>query len=186
MTRRESFQRIALLLGGVAIAPELLAKALEPATSTLKKMGADRLQLLDEMAETIIPTTDTPGAKAAQVGAFMVHAVEYCLPEKQKERFWADLNTTEAACVQQHGKSFIDCSEAERITFFQHLEAQKPAPGKEADAPTFFYSLKMLVLYGYFTSEIGATQALNYDPVPGEWIADMPVQSDTKAWTPMF
>ncbi len=184
MTRRESFQRIALLLGGVAIAPELLAKALEPVKRN--RLNAERLQLLDEMAETIIPTTDTPGAKAAQVGTFMLQAVEHCLPEKQKAQFWADLEAADTACSQEHGKSFVDCNETARIAFFQKLEAQKPALGEEPGTPPFFYALKMLVLYGYFTSEIGATQALNYDPIPGAWTADMPVGPDTKAWTPMF
>jgi hypothetical protein len=44
----------------------------------------------------------------------------------------------------------------------------------------------MLTLHGYFTSEIGATQALNYDPVPGGWVADMVINDQTNAWTPMF
>ena len=46
--------------------------------------------------------------------------------------------------------------------------------------------LKELTLHGYFTSEIGATKALNYDPIPGVWIPDLPIDENTKAWTPMF
>lgn len=181
MTRREAFQRISLLLGGVALSPDLLAKALsEPA----KKTPQERVQVLDEMAETIIPATDTPGAKAAKVGEFIVQAVENCLPAKRKTSFWEGLENAEAACRRKNGKSFIDCSEQERTALFQQLQAEKPLPG--SDVPTFFTALKMLVLHGYFTSEIGATQALNYDPIPGGWVADMPADERTKAWTPVF
>ena len=80
MNRRESLQRIALVLGGVAIAPDLLAQAIAGPSATRQNTPEDRLHILDEMAETILPTTDTPGAKAAKVGEFIVHAVEYCLP----------------------------------------------------------------------------------------------------------
>ena len=186
MNRRESLQRIALVLGGIAIAPELLARALASPAELLKNVPADRLLLLDEMAETIIPTTDTPGAKAAKVGEFIIHAVENCLPEKRKKRFWDELDAAEIACKQQSGKSFVDCTVAERTAFFQQLQAKKAVQGDDPEIPVFFTALKMLVLHGYFTSEIGASQALNYDPVPGSWIPDMIITPDTKAWTPVF
>jgi hypothetical protein len=186
MNRRESLQRIALLLGGVALAPELLAQALAGPSAALQNTPADRLLILDEMAEMIIPTTDTPGAKAAKVAEFIVHAVEYCLPTDRKKRFWEDLDAAEAACKRQTGKSFTACNNTERTTFLQQLQAQKHAAGDDTKAPMFFTSLKMLVLHGYFTSEIGATQALNYDPIPGGWIPDMLLEPDTKAWTPLF
>lgn len=181
MNRREAFQRIALLLGGVALAPELLARAMSQPENLPSE---DLIKLLDEMAETIIPATDIPGAKAAQVGQFIFQAVETCLPEKRKKRFIEGLENAEAACRRKTGKSFVDCSEAERTALFQQLQSEKPLPND--DVPTFFTALKMLVLHGYFTSEIGATQALNYDPIPGGWVADMPADESTKAWTPVF
>ena len=185
MTRRESFQRIALLLGGAALVPSALAAALAPPSESMFFLPADRLALLDELSEAIIPTTDTPGAKAAEVGKFIIHAVENCLPADRKKRFWDELEAAEASCKQQTGKSFMECNDAERVAFLTWLQDQK-RPATEQDIPSFFTGLKMLVLHGYFTSEIGATQALNYDPIPGGWIADMKVDANTKAWTPIF
>jgi len=180
MTRRDAFQRIALLLGGIALAPELLANALSaPAPFS----PPDRKRLLEEMAETIIPTTDTPGAKDAGVADFIAHAVEFCFPKARQERFWGELNSTDDACFKKTGKSFVDCSTEERIAFFTELQSRKRSDKNEQP---FFNTLKMLVLHGYFTSEIGASQALNYDPVPGGWTADMKIEPDTKAWTPVF
>ena len=186
MNRRESLQRIALVLGGVAIAPDLLAQAIAGPSATRQNTPEDRLHILDEMAETIIPTTDTPGAKAAKVGEFIVHAVEYCLPNDRKKRFWDDLDAAETACKRQMGKSFTSCSDTERTRFLQQLQAQKHAKGDDPSVPMFFTALKMLVLHGYFTAEIGATLALNYDPIPGGWKPDMLIEPDTKAWTPLF
>ena len=185
MTRRESFQRIALLLGGAAIAPSALAAALAPPVESMFLSASGRLALLDELSETILPTTDTPGAKAAEVGKFIIHAAENCLQADRKKRFWEELDAAEASCKQQTGKSFLDCNESERVTFLTWLQDQK-RPATEQDIPPFFTGLKMLVLHGYFTSEVGATQALNYDPVPGGWVADMKVDENTKAWTPIF
>jgi len=183
MDRRKAFQRISLLLGGIALAPELMARAMADVSSSVSNFPPDRLRLLNEMAETIIPETDTPGARAANVGEFIVHAVETCLPADRRRAFYDGLDRAEAACVSRYGRSFADCEESQRISFFTDLEKQ---PAAVEGMPPFFTALKMLVLHGYFTSEIGATQALNYDPVPGGWVADMVINDQTKAWTPMF
>jgi hypothetical protein len=183
MDRRKAFQRISLLLGGVALAPELLARALSDVSVSAGTVPADRLRLLDEMAETIIPATDTPGAKAAKVGEFIIHALETCLPSERRRAFYEGLERAEAACNSKFGRSFADCTDSQRIAFFTELEKQ---PADTEGVPPFFTALKMLTLHGYFTSEIGATQALNYDPVPGGWVADMVINDQTNAWTPMF
>lgn len=183
MDRRKAFQRISLLLGGIALAPELMAKALADSSASVAAVSPDRLRLLDEMAETVIPETDTPGAKAARVGEFIIHAVETCLPADRRQTFYDGLDRAEADCISRFGHSFTACNESQRVLFFTELEKQ---PAAEAGMPSFFTALKMLVLHGYFTSEIGATQALNYDPVPGGWVADMVINDQTKAWTPMF
>ncbi|MEY4203064.1 MAG: hypothetical protein RL013_767 [Bacteroidota bacterium] len=183
MDRRKAFQRISILLGGIALAPELMAKALADSSVSVSAAPPDRLRLLNEMAETIIPETDTPGAKAANVGEFIIHAVETCLPADRRRAFYDGLDRAEAACTSRFGRSFADCNESQRISFFTDLEKQ---PSTDEGMPPFFTALKMLTLHGYFTSEIGATQALNYDPVPGGWVADMVINDQTKAWTSMF
>ena len=79
-------------------------------------------------------------------------------------------------------QSYLQFNDNERFQMMTQLEA---APAKNGQ-PQFFQLLKELTLHGYFTSEIGATQALNYDPVPGVWIPDLPIDENTKAWTSMF
>jgi hypothetical protein len=184
MDRREAFKKIALLLGGVALAPELLANALSSSTNWRELIPADRLALLAEMADTIIPTTDTPGAKAAKTEEFIVAAVENCLPVGQRKRFWDSLVDADEACEMMFKKSFVACDLKQRTQFFEKLQAE--AKTKKGDGPAFFTALKTLTLHGYFTSEIGATQALNYDPIPGAWDPALKIDENTKAWTPVF
>ncbi len=185
MQRREALKKTALILGGIAIAPELIARALNNPAPALARQPAERLALLAEMADTILPDTDTPGAKAARVQDIIAVLVEECLPPRQRAAFWAGLDTAEKQCVAMTGKSFMDCTAAERTTFFQKLQSEAKAAPPAAIEP-FWYQLKNLTLFGYFSSEIGATQALNYDPIPGGWIADMKIDGSTKAWTPVF
>jgi len=180
MQRRDVIKKTALLIGGIVIAPELIAKALTDPYPTLSRQPADRLTLLAEMADTILPDTDTPGAKAAKVHEYIAVVVEDCFPPDQRPTFWTGLESAEKQCIAIHGKSFVDCSPAERTVFFKKLEIEQ----KSGDS--FWRQLKGLTINGYFTSEIGATQALNYDPIPGGWTPDMMIDANTKAWTPVF
>lgn len=181
MQRREALKKTALLIGSIAIAPELLARALSDPAPTLARMPADRLALLAEMADTILPDTDTPGAKAAKVQDYIAVIVEDCFPPEQKPIFWNGLENAEKQCVALNRKSFVDCSAAERTAFFKILEAE------QKDGDSFWRQLKGLTINGYFSSEIGATQALKYDPIPGGWVPDMIIDANTtKAWTPVF
>jgi Gluconate 2-dehydrogenase subunit 3 len=68
MNRREAVQRVALMMGGVLSAP-LMAGVMGQVINTGESLNitADQEALLAEVADIIIPTTDTPGAKAAGV-----------------------------------------------------------------------------------------------------------------------
>ena len=185
MQRREALKKATLFICGIAIAPELIAKALVDPSPTLSRQPADRLALLAEMADTILPDTDTPGAKAARVHEFMAVVVEDCLPPERRDAFWEGLQFTDKQCIAMNGQSFAACSPNQRIAFFTQLQSEAKSAPPGAGEP-FWYQLKNLTLHGYFTSEIGATQALNYDPIPGGWIPDMIIDANTRAWTPVF
>ena len=46
----------------------------------------------------------------------------------------------------------------------------------------FFQRMKELTVTGYFTSEIGATKALEYLPIPGKFQGCIPLKPNQKAW----
>lgn len=184
MHRRTALRQLAILLGGVALTPELMAGTLSRATSgeLPATLSPETMAILAEIAETIIPETDTPGAKQAGVPAFIALVVEDCVGKDEKQAFWAGLDAVERTSLGMYGISFTQCDAAQRTALLKKTEQE----AKTQSGPNFWRMVKGLTLFGYFSSEIGMTQALAFDPIPGEWIPEMPIDNNTKAWAGMF
>ena len=199
MTRRDALARVALLMGGAVIGADYLLTGCGPATSdqgaasqdkkagsyTFKPLDAKQIAYLDEVADTILPPTKTPGAKAAKVGSFMAVMVRDCYAPANQQLFVEGLEKLEAASHKQHGKGFIESAPAQRLAILEALDAeqQQYSKTKTLEQPNhYFRMLKELTLLGYFTSEVGATQALRYQPVPGRYDGCVPYKKGDKAW----
>lgn len=189
MNRRDALSRVALLLGGTVIGGELF---LSGCTSADKKIGqsvdftADDLAYLDEIAETIIPATDTPGAKDAKVGQFMGVMVKDCYKPNEQKVFLEGMNKlNEASKKKFSGNGFMKITPEQRKELLNELDKEQKAYAKDKkkdDDPHYFTLMKQLTLLGYFTSEPGATKALRYVPVPGRFEACIPYKKGDKAW----
>ena len=189
MNRRDALSRVALLLGGTVIGGELF---LSGCTSADKKIGqsvdftADDLTYLDEIAETIIPATDTPGAKEAKVGQFMGVMVKDCYKPNEQKVFLEGMNKlNEASKKKFSGNGFMKITPEQRKELLNELDKEQKAYAKDKkkeDDPHYFTLMKQLTLLGYFTSEPGATKALRYVPVPGRFDACIPYKKGDKAW----
>jgi hypothetical protein len=215
MTRREAVQRVTALLGGAALAggDGLLAFSFDAAAvgrAMAQGAGAFRaadVALLDEIADTILPETSTPGAKAAKVGAFMALMATATYTEQAQQVFRDGLRQLDEACQKAHGQSFMAASPAERLVLLEALDREQktateqraPAPrsrapvagpsttpsAPEADEPPHYFRLmKELALLGYFTSEIGYTQAMRYVEAPGRFDPCVPHAPGDKSWAP--
>lgn len=190
MDRREALRHVALFMGGTIIGTQAFligcqSKSEEERNNKNSLFKKDDLALMDEIGETIIPTTDTPGAKATEIGSFMIIMVEDCYDEKNKEAFRQGLNKIHENFHQEFGHSFVEGSTEERIGFLHKLEKEMEAYNrtkKEEDPAHYFGMLKELTLLGYFTSEIGSTQALEYIQVPGYYKGCTPYDPNGKAW----
>lgn len=203
MERRELLKMIALLTGGVVIGGDVFLSGCK--TTTKKGEGlisTDDIALLDEVGDTIIPVTNTPGAKAAKVGEFMNVFVNDCYRADQQKAFTEGLTALDKACEKQFSKNFMKLTAAERTTILTALEAEaktynqqikdkeqtaRDAAKKEMKefngAPVHYYTMiKQLTLMGYFTSEIGMKQALRFLPVPGKYDGAFPYKKGDKAW----
>jgi Gluconate 2-dehydrogenase subunit 3 len=208
LTRREAAQRVAALLGGAALVGgdrlfafsfELAEKARVMAQGAGPFSAAD-VALLDEIAETILPETSTPGAKAAQVGAFMALMVSEAYDERARQMFQQGLRQLDEACRQAHACAFMQASAAQRLSLVQALDREQhaamedrapkrrvraPAAAPESDEPAHYFRLmKELALLGYFTSEIGCTRALRYIESPGRFDPNAPHPPGDRSWAP--
>jgi hypothetical protein len=211
MERRELLKMIAALTGVAVIGGDLFLSGCTTGTKAEAGFSASQVALLDEIAETIIPATNTPGAKAAQVGEFMKTMVTDCYTAKQQEAFLKGLTSLEDACKKTTGKSFMDCNAEQRHTFLVSLEKEAKAfntkrdeedkPKREAheaanqqlpwkeqaafeETPSHYYTMmKQLTLLGYFTSKPGVKEALRYLPVPGKYDGAYPYTKGDKAFS---
>ncbi len=191
--RRELIQRTAALLGGTVSAGAVAGvlggcvatpEADIPAGSAGKFLSAEEVQSVTALAEQILPRTDTPGAIDAGVPAFIdrMLADYYQTPQQQVIR--AGLARVDADARAAHGKAFAALSPAQQVALMQTYdrEAYEQSRDAAADGAHFFRVLKELTTLGYFTSEVGATEFLKYEPIPGPYRADVPYSEIGKAW----
>ena len=186
LNRREPIVRLAMLMGFAVIGAEsLLSGASVAGKKTAPSFSDEERTLLDEIGETIIPATDTPGAKAANIGAFMIMMVTDCYDDAHHAAFKTGLGKIDEASRQRHRRSFLASTPAERTAMLNELDAEQSAhqAQKKKDEPThYFRILKQLTLLGYFTSEIGCTKALRYLEVPGAYRGSEPYKKGDRAW----
>lgn len=195
LTRREAILRVSAMLGGAALVGQtamLAACSPEGAKAPASKAPADEalftdsdMALLDEIAETILPETSTPGAKAAGVGAFMALMVKDAYYPPDRAIFREGMATVDALCRDASGRNFTAASPADRLKLLEALDAEQfeQMRNQPPDAPRhFFRMMKELALLGYFTSEIGYTQAMRYVETPGRFDPCASYAPGEKAW----
>jgi hypothetical protein len=237
VTRREAVQRVILMLGGVTlVGGSSLLTACErerPAVADgagIAKFTADDIAFLDEIAETILPETKTPGAKAAKTGAFMALMVTDGYDARDQKIFRDGMRKVDEESQKANNVPFMSATPQQRLAVLEKLdreqkahsdarerarrkargladippearagEAHLPDQRQEAalgsdvgaataitsDSPAhYFRMMKELALLGYFTSEIGCTQAQRYVESPGRFDPCTPYKPGEKAWAP--
>lgn len=183
MERRTAIKNALMLLGGTMFMPDVLRAWESPIiiNQSFRVSAANEL-LIAELADVIIPTTDTPGAKAAGVGPFLVKFVADCVPVAQQELFMQGLADVETRTKAMTGTTFTAASVEERIRIVTALEAKSLKEDKKLNEDSFYYMFKKLTFMAYFTSEIGCTQALRYEQIPGRYDGSYPYKKGEKAF----
>jgi len=221
--RREAIRRVSFLLGGITLVggSTLIAacdRERPPVNVPIGEFTVADIDFLDEVADTILPETKTPGAKAARTGAFMALMVTDTYDADDRKRFRAGMLKLDEASQKANGVRFMSATPAQRLSLLEALDGeqkkymdareaakaakkknqpdtvkapkdrkpealqpsqrQEASPSPEAvvaevitaDAPAhYFRMMKELTLLGYFTSEIGCTQAQRYVESPGRF-----------------
>lgn len=191
ITRRQALGRVGLLLGGIVSAPTVAGvlsgcERQRGADWTPSILSGPQNAMIDSMAEIIIPTTDTPGASAANVNRFIDAIVGDSWLEEDRARFMDGLEAANERCKETYGASFVEISPEEQRAFVAELDDETFGPdAAEADreTPSFYRMLKELVIVGYYTSEVGATQELRTNIVPGTYDGDVPYGEIGRAWS---
>jgi gluconate 2-dehydrogenase gamma chain len=186
--------RRAALLGLSAVSahalfPRAVAEAAE-VSARLQKTGepwapvwiaSERAPMLEALVDTMLPETDTPGARQAGVHVFVDLALRNCYSQAEQRLFVEGLEALAEECRSHNGRPFEQCSPEERHALLARLDAASYAPDTGARG-SFVRILKDLTLVGFFTSKIGATQVLAYEKVPGGYKGCLELRPDQKAW----
>ena len=133
------------------------------------------------MTDLIIPETDTPGAKGARVNEFIdVVLTEWATPE-ERQNFLQGLAGVDKQSQELFGRDYVDATPVQQVTLLRALDdyaaaerGQKPekhgntVPEFDTQLKGNFYDIfRGITLHGYYTSEIGFTQELKLQIIPG-------------------
>ncbi|WP_428330817.1 gluconate 2-dehydrogenase subunit 3 family protein [Mucilaginibacter sp.] len=204
MNRRDAIGRVALLMGGAVIGAEFFISGCKTnSTQVADLFTTDHVAFLNEVADTILPTTSSPGAKAANVGQFMAVMVRDCYTPDDQKIFLEGVTKLDEASQKKFSAKFLDITAKQRTDLLVDLDKEQKEytakKNKDADADKlqhkgdtkykglevpnhYFRMIKELTLLGYFTSEVGATKALRYIAVPGHYDGNVPYKKGDKAW----
>lgn len=196
ISRREAILRVSALFGGAALVGQAAMLAgcakepVPPATADAdgysnELFSAADVAYLDEIAETILPETGTPGARAAGVGPFIALMVLDCYYPPDQQVFRDGLEKLNAESKAASGNTFMEAPPEDRLALLRKLdeEQQQHSWNRKDDEPAhYFRMLKELTMLGYFTSEIGYTQALRYAETPGRYDPCVPYQAGEPLW----
>lgn len=144
--------------------------------------------LIAALVDVIIPATNTPGAKEANVKDFIISYMESCSSKKEYTNFFNGLNDLQETCLDTYGFSFEKCTPQEQIAIVKDLDSTYEASGlfskirNKISGRPFYTILKALTVEGYCTSELGATKHLVYEPIPARYKAITTIQPNQKAW----
>jgi Gluconate 2-dehydrogenase subunit 3 len=182
MDRKEAVQYISLLLGGSLVGANSFLSGCK--TTDKQLFSKEDQAYLDEIAETILPETKTPGAKAAQVGQFMIVMVTDCYDQNEQMIFTKGMKNINEESETKFGKSYLELTKEQRhelLVQIDNEQKQYMKSKKDSEPVHYFRMIKELTLLGYFTSKPGCTQAKRYMPVPGKYIGCVPYTKGEKA-----
>ncbi len=148
---------------------------------TPKYVSEDQARLIEAIAETIIPATDTPGAKDVGVPAFIEKMVHETYPAEAKKKFMEGLDAFGKKVEEQEGDPFTKLDADKKLAIVQAENQAALEILKQGERP-FFLSIKELTVLGFFTSEVGATQVLRYQAIPGKYEGCVPFAEVGKTW----
>lgn len=184
MNRREALSATAALLGSAIIGSQAFLSGCSRDETKIEEFSDDMLMLLDEIGETILPATaSSPGAKASKIGEFMKVIVTECYSPEEQEAFFDGISTIREATSKKYDTSFTKLTTEQKnelLLFFDNESRTASSEGE--DQVHFFTMLNQLTVWGFFSSEPGATQALRYVPIPGRYEGCIPFREGDGAW----
>lgn len=191
MERRELLKMIVAATGSAFIGSQVLAYDIRPnVTLSDTIFDKDDVTFLNQLGETIIPKTDTPGAKQANVGLMIAIIISDCYTTDEQKIFKQGLLDIDNQAQSTYNNPFLLLSNVQQTELLTAKDAETNQYNKKfrqelknKTVPVHYFTmLKQLVLFTFFSSEIGATQVLRHVAIPGSYNGDLAYKKGDKAW----
>jgi hypothetical protein len=186
---RRSYLKTILVLGASSVASLSVFKWVAINKAVTKQEFIDKRDIIAELAELIIPATDTPGAKAAGVHDYIINVLVNCNPVKQQRKFYSGIEDVEKYTLKNFGQSFMEANFEKRTAVLAHFANHAGYSSRILNkinnkllGEPFYSKLRYLTVEGYCQSQIGATQGLAYDYIPVTYEACIPILKNQKSW----
>jgi hypothetical protein len=174
MDRRSGIKTLLIISAGAILIPSCLQEDKKSSLSlkNIKVDGKDE-EFLAELSETIIPKTDTPGAKDVSAHLFALMMVDDCYSPDQQEKFTKGLKDFEGFSKNKINKSFMKATPAERNEVVKSIESKTDVP---ENVSFFYHTMKELTLEAFTQSKYYLTKVHVYQLVPGKFYGCVPVK----------
>lgn len=177
MERRLAVKHLTWLAGTAALLPGCLSRtpADEPAAYPLQHvaLSAEQQQQLAQVCDTLLPRTNTPGARDLNLHRYVLKMLDDCTPPAEQQAFVAGLGQLDAASRQQVGQPFGGATAPQRLAVLQRLD-QEPDRCPAA-LVSFYRTARQLTIDGYTNSPYFMTKQVLYELVPGRYNGYFPV-----------
>jgi hypothetical protein len=189
-SRRHFLKGLTTMLGGAAVGTLITGNAITVAmaytpnsdsTFTRGKIfSRHQLMLLKQICSIVIPKTDTLGAAEVDTHGFIDNQLFYCHNKEEQDTLLALLTLIDDSALQKFSRSFQKLTSKQQFQLLTELDLGEKSFDEAQRAD--FKLLKRFICFGYYTSEVGATQELRYDPVPGGFTGSIPYKSSEASW----
>ena len=198
MQRREMLRILTVGAALPALSPDLFAffRAAHPADGyLLRTLNPHQNDTVVAMIDQIIPATDTLGAKGARVNEFIDVILTEWADAEERKNFLDGLAGVDKQTNDLFGKNFVDASPAQQVTLLRSMDESVatqrtrrmrhgntiPEERDKQLRGEFFIVFKGITVHGYYTSEIGFSQELNLQIIPGAQHGCVPLPAEKKA-----
>jgi len=172
MQRRSAIKNLALTIGGTIVLPAWAnAWSKESLQNNTFKISYTKEALLAEIVETIIPKTDTPGAKELGADKFILKMVADCYDKKSQDIFTKGLVSVDELSKKEYAKTFVEIDSKQKLDILK-----KMSTSQNSDDKGFIQLVKGLTIDGYLVSEYVMTNLRIFEMVPGRYHGCVPIK----------
>jgi hypothetical protein len=172
MQRRSAVKNIALTISASIVLPSW-ANAWNKDSFRKNQFNivSSRENFLAEIVETIIPKTDTPGAKELNIQQFIPMMIADCYDKKSQEIYAKGFELVDNNAKNTYSKSFVECDSKQRLEVLN-----KMSKSENSDEKLFIQLVKGLTIKGYLSSEYVMTNLRIHEYAPARYHGCVPVK----------